>query len=100
MIRLEQIEGFEWDNGNSLKSALKHRVGQGEVEQVFVNEPLLILEDTTHSTVETRFHAFGKTFDDRLLQVSFTLRGAGKRIRVISARPMSRKERARYGQET
>src|SRR5882724_13231470 len=100
MIRLDQIEGFEWDEGNSRKSVLKHGVGQGEVEQVFVNEPLLILEDMIHSTVEPRFHAFGKTFEDRFLQVSFTLRDAGKRIRVISARPMSRKERARYGQES
>lgn len=99
MIRLDQIEGFEWDDGNSFKSVLKHGVGQGEIEQVFVNEPLLVLEDTVHSTVEMRFHAFGKTFENRLLQVSFTLREAGRRIRVISARPMSRKERVRYGQE-
>lgn len=100
MIRLDQIEGFEWDEGNSLKSVLKHGVGHGEVEQVFVNEPLLLLEDTTHSTVEMRFHAYGKTFENRLLLVSFTLRETDKRIRVISARPMSRKERARYGEES
>jgi uncharacterized protein len=35
----------------------------------------------------------------RPLHVTFTLRGAGTRIRVISARDMSRKERARYAQE-
>jgi len=32
--------------------------------------------------------------------VSFTLRGAGSLIRVISARDMSRRERAIYGPET
>lgn len=100
MIRLDQIEGFEWDEGNSLKSALKHNVGQGEVEQVFVNEPLLLLEDVAHSAFELRFHAFGRTFENRLLQVTFTLRQSGKLIRVNSARLMSRRERTRYGQES
>ena len=36
--------------------------------------------------------------EDRLLHVTFTLRAAATRIRVISARDMSRKERARYAQ--
>ncbi len=100
MIRLDEIEGFEWDAGNSFKSLVRHDVGQGEIEQVFVNEPLLLLEDAMHSALERRFHAFGKTHDGRLLHISFTLRDAGRRIRVISARSMSKKERARYDQES
>ena len=36
----------------------------------------------------------GRTNDERLLSVIFTIRH--DRIRVISARPMSRKERAHY----
>jgi hypothetical protein len=35
----------------------------------------------------------------RRLHVTFTLRGEADLIRVISARAMSRKERARYAQE-
>ena len=35
----------------------------------------------------------------RLLHVSFTLRGDGRLIRVVSARSMHRKERLRYEQE-
>jgi uncharacterized protein len=100
MLDLAQIEGFEWDAGNNRKSAEKHDVSQAEAEQAFFNDPLLILEDIGHSSRETRLHALGRTDAGRLLHISFTLRSSGKLIRVISARPMHRKERLRYEQET
>ncbi|MFZ5806530.1 MAG: BrnT family toxin [Verrucomicrobiota bacterium] len=87
-------EGFEWDSGNSLKSLTKHKVNSNESEQVFRNRPLLLLDDDTHSQKEVRYKAFGKTDHKRLLTVSYTLRG--KKIRIISARPMHRKERKIY----
>jgi len=99
MLDLSKIEGFEWDEGNSRKSVEKHDVSQAEAEQVFFNEPLLIVEDVSHSSRETRLHALGHTDAGRLLHISFTLRGDGKLIRVISARAMHRKERLRYEQE-
>ncbi len=88
---------FEWDPGNSMKNE-KHGVSDGEAEQVFFNEPLLVLDDPAHSASERRWHALGRTNDRRLLHVSFTLRANGTRVRVISARPMHRKERKIYGQ--
>jgi len=45
MLDLAQVEGFEWDEGNSRKSVEKHDVSQIEAEQVFFNDPLLIIED-------------------------------------------------------
>ena len=99
MLDLLQIDGFEWDEGNSRKSVEKHDVSQAEAEQVFFNEPLLIVEDISHSSRETRLHALGRTDAGRLLHISFTLRIGGKLIRVISARTMRRKERLRYEQE-
>jgi len=57
-----------------------------------------MIEDTKHSAGEPRFHALGKTDEGRLLHLSFTLRGAGQKIRVISARDMHRKERTIYEQ--
>jgi hypothetical protein len=99
MILLDGIEGFEWDDANASKSFVKHDVSQQEIEQVFVNAPLLFFEDDKHSQSERRFHVYGKTHTSRLLQVSFTLRNSEKLIRVISARPMSKKERERYAQE-
>jgi len=98
VIDRQRLEGFEWDRGNTRKNE-KHGVTQAEAEQVFVNEPLLLLPDEEHSHSELRFHALGKTNEERLLHVSFTLRGNGTRIRIISARAMHRKERSIYGQE-
>jgi uncharacterized protein len=99
MIDLARIEGFDWDDGNSRKSADKHRVNQIEAEQVFLNEPLLLSQDVKHSVEEPRFHALGQTDEGRLLHISFTLRGGNRRIRVISAREMHRKEREQYEAE-
>ena len=99
MIDLDRIEGFDWDEGNARKSADKHGVGQAEAEQVFLNEPLLLAEDARHSRAEPRFHALGRTDAGRLVHVTFTLRHGGTKVRVISARDMSRKERTRYEQD-
>ena len=100
MIDWKRVEGFDWDEGNSRKSVDKHGASQAEAEQVFFNDPLLVVEDARHSRREARFHALGSTDDGRLLHVAFTLRRGETMIRVISARPMHRKERLRYEQES
>lgn len=97
MIDLERITGFDWDDGNARKND-KHGVGQAQAEEIFFNQPLLMLDDLLHREQEARHHALGKTLDGRLLHVSFTLRGGGTLIRVISARDMHRKERSVYEQ--
>ncbi|NJL08082.1 MAG: BrnT family toxin [Bacteroidales bacterium] len=96
MPDLDQISGFDWDDGNARKSADKHDVSMAEAEQVFFNEPLLVVDDPKHSTAEPRFHALGRTDRGRRLHITFTVRAGGTRIRVISARDMSRRERTIY----
>jgi uncharacterized protein len=98
MIHWSKITGFNWDEGNSRKNAEKHSVGQSEAEQVFFNQPLMVLADEKHSQHELRYHVLGVTDDARLLHITFTLRAAGTLIRVISARDMHRKERTFYEQ--
>ena len=98
MIDLDQITGFDWDDGNSRKSADKHDVSQAEAESVFFNDPLIVVEDAKHSETERRFNALGKTAQNRLLHVTFTLRQNATVIRVISARDMHRKEKKAYEQ--
>lgn len=98
MINWAEVTGFDWDEGNSRKNAEKHAVNQSEAEEIFFNEPLLVLEDSKHSQTEVRFHALGKTGDERMLHITFTLRQGGTVIRVISARDMHRKEKAAYEQ--
>ena len=93
MIDLSSVEGFDWDDGNVRKSLDKHAVTQAEAEQMFTGEPLLA-EDFRHSQAEARYQALGETIEGRRLHVTFTLRGDSRKIRVISARDMNRKERA------
>lgn len=91
---LEQCRGFQWDDGNREKNQQKHDVTWQECEQIFFNEPLLLLVDDKHSRYESRYFALGRTHQNRKLFVVFTIRN--KFIRVISARPMHKKERKIY----
>ena len=85
-----RITGFDWDDGNGRKND-KHGVSQADAEQVFFNDPLLVLTDDRHSNGEPRFHALGKPDGGRLLHITFTLRFNSSRIRVVSARDMHKK---------
>ena len=99
MIALSQVEAFDWDDGNRQKNLEKHGVTALEAEQVFFNQPLVLIEDEKHSGDEQRFHAFGTTDEGRLLHIAFTLRRQATLLRVISARDMNRKERQSYAKE-
>ena len=48
MIDLARITNFDWDDGNTRKND-KHGVSMAESEQVFFNEPLLLIADAKHS---------------------------------------------------
>jgi uncharacterized DUF497 family protein len=99
MPDLSQIVGFDWDDGNSLKSTDKHLVSRTEAEQVFTDERLLVADDVKHSQDEERHNAMGRTIDGRLLHMTFTLRDGRTKIRVISARDAKRRERRIYEQK-
>ena len=89
-----EATGFEWDDGNADKNWIRHRVSQSECEQIFFNRPLVVMEDEIHSLEELRYFALGQTDAGRLLFVVYTLRG--EKVRVISARDMTRPERKDY----
>ena len=93
---LAGLEGFEWDAGNSDKNWHNHEVRQAEAEQVLLNRPVMFAPDLKHSQTEPRLFTLGRTDSGRYLAVVFTARH--NRVRVISARPMSRAERRAYGQ--
>jgi len=88
---------FQWDQANKDKSLKKHKVGFRESEEIFFNSPLKTLFDKSHSQTEERLIAFGKTNKGKRLFVSLTIRE--NKIRIISARPMSKKERQYYEQK-
>lgn len=92
--RLAQATGFEWDPSNATRNRTKHTASQAECEQLFFDAPLVLASDLGQSAREARYFALGQTDAARRLLVVFTLRGS--LIRVISARPMSRREREVY----
>jgi hypothetical protein len=94
---LSNCTGFDWDEGNTSKNWLNHKVTPTECEQVFFNQPLVVEGDLKHSKKENRYYALGQTDQKRTLFVAFTVRN--NLIRVISARDMSRKERRVYNNE-
>ena len=93
-IMYSGMDGFDWDFANKTKNWVKHKVSIKESERVFFNKPLVIAKDPKRSQIEYRFSALGKTDEDRLLVIFFTVRG--NKIRVISARDMNKKERQKY----
>ncbi len=92
--KLKECEGFDWDKANIAKNWDKHGVSQRECEEIFFNEPFVVANDENHSKDEERFFSLGKTNNGRRLFLVFTIRN--KKVRVISARDMSLKERKEY----
>jgi uncharacterized protein len=88
--------GFQWDDGNRDKNERDHGVTWVECEQVFFSEPLVAAVDAAHSQNESRYYVLGGTREGRLLFIACTVRE--QLVRVISARPMSRRERRIYAQ--
>lgn len=94
MFDLSKIIGFEWDQGNIDKSYQKHGITPNEAEEVFIDKNVGIEKDIKHQEREDRYIAIGKTIQEELLFVIFTIRN--NMIRVISARRANKKERGLY----
>ena len=93
-LDVESLIGFEWDDGNVYKNEQKHGLNYKLIEEIFFNEPLLIVEDFSHSIDECRCVAFGRDNKNNKTMVVFTVRDG--LIRVISARNMTKKEKMFY----
>ncbi|MDZ7686964.1 MAG: BrnT family toxin [Gammaproteobacteria bacterium] len=87
---------FEWDPEKAASSLKDHGVSFEEASEVFADFLSSTTPDPDHSESEHRMLIFGQTLAYRHLVVSFTERGA--RIRIISAREMTRHERQAYEQ--
>lgn len=98
MIGIGDTEEFLWDSGNRDKNLIRHDVHWQECEEAFFDEAKKIHPDPQHSRTEERYILLGKTFVGRLLFIIFTIRD--KKIRVISARNLNKKELYLYEKET
>ncbi len=88
---------FEWDPEKAASNARKHGVTFEEAQTVFQDDLFVTFEDPDHSQDENRFIIMGQSTKKNLLVVSYTERR--KTLRLISARPATRKERRTYEEE-
>ena len=82
---------FEWDQAKATANRRKHGVTFEEAATVFLDPLQRILDDPDSSRDEDRVLLFGVSFALRALLVVHVERG--ERIRIISARLATRKER-------
>ncbi len=87
---------FEWDAAKADRNLVKHGIPFHLAATVFGDPSAQTFPDPDHSVVEERFLTFGRSVDGALLVISHTDREG--RIRIISARRASRKERKIYGE--
>jgi uncharacterized DUF497 family protein len=85
---------FEWDPAKAAANLLQHGVSFGDAATVFQDPLAKIHDDPDHSAAERRDIIVGQSVQGQLLVVSFTDRGS--KIRLISARPVTRHERHDY----
>ena len=85
---------FEWDPRNAAANAARHGVECGEALTVFGDPLEATIPDPDHSVGERRFLSTGRSMAGRLLVVAYTERQ--KRVRLISARRASARERKAY----
>jgi hypothetical protein len=89
---------FEWDAQKAAENLKNHGVAFDEALTVFADPLANIFDDPDHSDDERRELIIGHSTEQRLLVVSFTDRG--RRIRIISARQATARERMDYEQNS
>ena len=88
---------FEWDTAKAKMNLRKHGIAFRDAATA-LRDPLgITIFDPDHSDEEDRFITFGFSAAGRLLMVAHAERG--ERIRIISARRLTRAEREEYEQE-
>ena len=88
---------FEWDPRKAEINLRKHGVSFTEAGTVFGDDLAITVPDPDHSNDEDRYITIGWSDHRRLLMISHTDRG--NRIRIISARELTKVERKEYEEE-
>lgn len=89
---------YEWNIQKAEANLKKHGVSFEEAATVFADPLSLTIPDPTHSTGENRFVISG--YSDKQRQIVVFHADRNDKIRIISARPATPKEKRKYEQET
>jgi uncharacterized DUF497 family protein len=85
---------FEWDPAKAASNLSKHRVAFEEAVTVFGDPLASTITDPDHSEEEARFITLGRSTNETMIVVCHTDRAG--RVRLISARQATRRERKQY----
>jgi len=85
---------FEWDPTKAEANLAKHEVSFEEAMTVFADPLARIFPDEGHSVDELREIIIGHSAGHELILVNFT--GIDDRVRILSARKATRRERKDY----
>jgi uncharacterized DUF497 family protein len=85
---------FEWDPKKARRNLATHGVSFDEASAAFRDPLSVTIDDPLHSEHEERLVLIGQSHRNRLLVVVHTERGG--RVRIISARLATRRERSYY----
>jgi uncharacterized DUF497 family protein len=88
---------FEWDSEKARINLRKHRVSFEEAATVFSDNLSFTYDDELHSRIERRYATLGMSDRGRLLVIAHTMRG--ERVRIISAREVTSREKRWYEKE-
>jgi hypothetical protein len=88
---------FEWDPRKAERNLKRRRISFAEASTVFYDPLAKTIADPDHSATENRELTMGQSHAGRLLIVSHTQRQ--DRIRIISARLPTRRERRQYEED-
>ena len=87
---------FEWDEAKNKINQAKHGISFEEAQSVFEDAYAILFDDRDHSEEEERFLIIGMSSAKGICIVSHCYRGADERIRIISARAATQKEKSVY----
>ena len=96
----DAVYDFEWDRAKAPRNARKHHIRPGC--QGLLDALAVTVYNAAHSPDEERWYTLGLAANGRLLAVAYTYEVSGPghfRIRIISAREASRRERRWYEDE-
>ena len=85
---------FEWDEAKNTANLLEHGVSFEQASEIFLDPLSLTIRDPEHSNDEARFFTLGMAKIGLILVADHADREG--RIRIISARPATPKERRDY----
>ena len=89
---------FEWDPNKGRRNLEIHGVSFDEASTAFKDTLSLTIHDPLHSDEEDRFILIGNSYKNRLLVIVHLERE--NKIRIISARKATKKERKQYEETT